>query len=363
MIRLKKLVLKNGLSPGDIVLLTAAVRDLHLCYPGHFQTDAHTSCPELWENNPFLTPLKEEDPGVETIECHYPLINRSNESALHALHGFCEFLSRRLGLHYGPTAFKGDLHVSDLEKSWFSQVRELTGEETPFWIVAAGGKHDYTIKWWDSARFQEVVDHFRGRILFVQVGQKEHHHPPLHGVLDLRGRTDLRQLVRLVYHSQGILCPVTALMHLAAAVETKPGRPAARPCVVVAGGREPPHWEAYPHHQFVHTVGALPCCDQAGCWRSRTLPRDDGDAKDQPGELCLDVVNRLPPLPGSDHGGGNHPAGDALLRGRDGRLFDPRPVAGRPTRAPARASPAPRARCRRRTRSGGGGNDRLDPRF
>ena len=64
--------------------------------------------------------------------------------------------------------------------------------------------------------------------------------------------------------------------------------------MVVAGGREPPHWTAYPHHQFIHTVGALACCDDGGCWKSRTLPLGDGDEKDRPGELCVDVVGNLP---------------------------------------------------------------------
>jgi len=68
----------------------------------------------------------------------------------------------------------------------------------------------------------------------------------------------------------------------------------ARPCVVVAGGRESPHWEAYPAHQFIHTVGALPCCAAAGCWRSRIVPIGDGDEKDRPEHLCLDVQNGLP---------------------------------------------------------------------
>ena len=65
----------------------------------------------------------------------------------------------------------------------------------------------------------QVVDHFRDQILFVQVGQNGHHHPKLKGVIDLRGRTSLRELVRLVYHAQGVVCSVTALMHLAAAVK------------------------------------------------------------------------------------------------------------------------------------------------
>ena len=160
----------------------------------------------------------------------------------------------------------------------------------PYWIVGAGGKYDFTAKWWEHARWQAVVEHFAGRILFVQVGEAGHHHPPLRGVLDLRGRTDLRQLVRLVHHAQGVLCPVTLLMHLAAAVEVGRGMPKNRPCVVVAGGREPAQWEAYPHHQYLHTNGALRCCDNGGCWKARTVPLGDGDEKDAPENLCVDVV-------------------------------------------------------------------------
>jgi hypothetical protein len=292
--RMKKLLLKLFLSPGDVVMLTAAVRDLHRCYPGQFLTDVRTSNAPLWDHNPWLTPLAEDDPEVEVIDCRYPLINRANVAPYHCLLGFVEFLNERLGLQIKPTAFRGDIHLSPQEKAWFSQVHELTGEDTPFWIVAAGGKYDVTIKWWETRRYQEVVDHFRGRIQFVQVGSRHHHHPQLDGVIDLRGKTDLRQLVRLVHHAQGVLCPVTALMHLAAAVEVKGGRPRRRAAVVIAGGREPPNWEAYPHHQFIHTVGALPCCQHGGCWRARTVPLGDGDDRDQPGSLCVDVVGNLP---------------------------------------------------------------------
>jgi hypothetical protein len=68
--------------------------------------------------------------------------------------------------------------------------------------------------------------------------------------------------------------------------------PRNRPCVVIAGGREPVQWEAYPHHQFLHTAGALLCCDQGGCWKSRVVPLGGGDEKDRPGSLCLDVVGQ-----------------------------------------------------------------------
>jgi hypothetical protein len=77
-------------------------------------------------------------------------------------------------------------------------------------------------------------------------------------------------------------------MHLAAAVESKPGKPLNRACVVIAGGREPMQWEAYPHHQFLSTNGALYCCDNGGCWKSRCQPMNDGDSKDR--DLCVEPV-------------------------------------------------------------------------
>jgi ADP-heptose:LPS heptosyltransferase len=291
---MRKLVLTNFQSPGDIVMLTGAVRDLHRCYPGQFITDVRTSSPALWENNVFIAPLDQTEPDVLTIACEYPLIHQSNTLPYHFLSGFIEHLNARLSLNIRPTAFKGDIRLSSLEQSWISQVQEVTGEDTPFWIVVSGGKYDFTAKWWDPRRYQDVIDHFAGKIQFVQVGEAGHHQPALDGVIDLRGRTDLRQLVRLVYHAAGVLTPVSLLMHLAAAIETKPGRPRQRACVVVAGGREPPQWEAYPHHQFIHTNGTLPCCDNGGCWKARVKPLGDGDEKDLPENLCVDVVGELP---------------------------------------------------------------------
>jgi hypothetical protein len=289
-----KLMLLNNQSPGDVVMLTAAVRDLHRCYPGQFVTDVRTHCMELWENNPNLTPLDITDPDVRIVDCRYPLFEKSNRMAVHFLQGFLDDLNSKLDLQIKTTEFKGDIHLSVDEKRRRSLVEELTGSDRPYWLIAAGGKFDITIKWWHFRRWQAVVDHFRDRVQFVQVGLEGHYHPPLKGVIDLRGKTSLRELIRLVYHGQGILCPVTLLMHLAAAVEAKPAQPTRRACVVVAGGREAPHWAAYPTHQFIHTVGTLPCCAEGGCWKVRTVPLGDGDYRDEKRHLCVDVVNGLP---------------------------------------------------------------------
>jgi len=293
----RKVVFRNFQSPGDILMMTAMVRDLHRSHPGRFLTDVRTPCPALWENNPYLTPLSEEQRGVKVLDVAYPLIHRSNQEPWHFLHGMIHDASEKLGVPIRPTAFRGDVHLSPDERAWMPQVEELTGERTPYWVINSGGKFDFTAKWWDPAKWQAVVDHFAGRLTFVQVGEEGHHHPRLEGVIDLRGRTDLRQLVRLVHHADGALSPVSLLMHLTAAVP-HPTR-SARPCVVVAGGREPSHWEAYPHHQYIHSVGSLPCCETGGCWKSRVVALGDGDSKDDPEHLCAFPILRPghPPQP------------------------------------------------------------------
>src|SRR6266536_6391887 len=94
----RKLILTCNLSPGDIVMMTAAVRDLHLAHPGTFVTDVRTPAMQLWENNPFLTPLSEDEPGVQVIPMHYDLIHDSNEGAHHFIHGYARHLEEVLGL-------------------------------------------------------------------------------------------------------------------------------------------------------------------------------------------------------------------------------------------------------------------------
>lgn len=276
----RKLILTNYLCPGDIVVLTATVRALHDAYPGEYLTDVRTSCPAIWEHNPYITPLDDRDPEVTTIAMHYPLIHHCR-APYHFIHGFAQYLSEQLGRPIPLTTFRGDIHLSDAERGWMSQVAEL-GHRGPFWLMLAGGKFDYTAKWWNPMFYQRVVDYFRGRLQFVQVGERHHWHPRLSGVINLVGKTSLRQFVRLMHHASGVVCPVTFAMHLSAAMPMPGGH--IRPCVVIAGGREPNHWEQYPGHQFLHTIGTLDCCSQGGCWKSRCQPVGDGDQKDR--DLC-----------------------------------------------------------------------------
>ena len=290
----KKIILKSYLSPGDIMMLTSAVRDLHKVHSDKFEIDVDTSCHEIWENNPYITKLDPKDEDVEVIDVEYPIIHNSNMGAYHFIHGYRKFLEDKLDVKIPQGHFKPDIHISDNEKSWISQLEEM-GIKDRFWIINAGGKFDFTAKWKNPDDLQKVIDHFKGKITFVQCGSSEHFHIPLKGTVNLVGKTDLRQMIRLMYHASGVLCGVTFFMHLAAGVESKHGL-LTRPCVVYAGGREPSQWEKYPSHQYLHTNGSLSCCDNGGCWKSRCTKIGDGDKKDNDDQLCIypvDVNSKL----------------------------------------------------------------------
>ena len=280
--RLRKVILKTTLSPGDLLMLSSAIRDIKANY-SNILIDVRTAVPAIWENSTILTRLDEKDPDVEVIDVEYPLINVSNNRPYHFIHGYRFFLEEKLGIKIPCGDFRGQVFLSELEKSWMSQLQEM-GIDQRFWILKSGGKWDYTAKWWNPEEYQKVVDHFKDKILFVQCGEKDHYHPELENVINLVGKTDGRQFIRLMYHAAGVICPVTYAMHLAAAVETKRKMPINRACVVIAGGREPTHWEAYPSHRYLSLMGAMDCCENGGCWRSRAFPLNDGDEKDK--SLC-----------------------------------------------------------------------------
>lgn len=308
----KRIIFENYLSPGDIVCMTAGIRDLHENHPHEYLTEVRTASNDIWENNKYVTKFDDEDNEVDLsdlggeqlteaiynvwdedkipkIELEYPLIHRSNTGPNHFTEGYTDSIERVLNIRIRDRLMRGHIDISEDERQWVSQVQEITNRDTHYWIVVNGGKMDFTAKWWDPIRMQHVVNNLPG-ITFVQVGSSEHYHVPLYGnnVINLIDKTNMRELIRLTYHSSGVITPVSLMMHLAAAVPVRRKKTYGRlnrPCVVIAGGREPSTWEAYCNHAYLHTCGMLSCCDNGGCWKSRTVPIGDGDDKDN--SLCL----------------------------------------------------------------------------
>ncbi len=273
----RKLMLISHLCPGDVLTLTAAIESLHITYPGEYLTGVETTCSAIWEHNPHITRFELED-NAERLIMAYPSVHRSNDESVVFIAAYTEFLADFLDRPLKLRVNRPYLYLSKEERGWINQVRELDTirRDIPFWLLCAGVKADYTTKQWPVESYQEIIDKTRGIIQWVQIGAYDHIHPDLRGVIDLRGKTSHRELIRLAWHAQGGLGPSTYLQHLMAAWQ--------RPYICLLGGREPTTWVQYPKQVTLHTVGQLPCCRSKACWKSRVLPL--GDSLDKPKSLC-----------------------------------------------------------------------------
>jgi len=259
----RKIILRQGQSPGDILTFTRSVADLKESYPD-FQIDVRTPCPEIWENNPNLTKLDEKDSNVEIYTIEYDEINISGWNGLHFTDAFRHDIEKKLGVSIKKTGIRPELWISDEEKSWYNQVHCEFQFDGPYWIINAGRKPDNDLKQYH--RYQEVVDllneYWNGKVKIVQVGHKDHIHPPLKGVLNLVGKTDLRQMIRLTYNAAGTIGPISFQMVMSGAFQ--------QPAVCIAGGKEGVRWHIYPNMRWLSTNGTMDCCAWDGCWLGGT---------------------------------------------------------------------------------------------
>lgn len=282
----EKLLLINRLAPGDCLVMTNAIRDLNLAYPNRFKIDVRTPCNDIFNNNLYITKLtyNEQDyqkllrgfhkltagdvqkgkhlgwiDDILVIDMHYPLIHLSGTKGSHFSEGHTQFLSDVLELDIPQTDLRPQLFLNQTEQSWANPLMLKKGIKDKYWVLNAGSKGDFTLKQYPY--YQEVVDELKDKIKLVQIGVKSHKHSVLEGTIDMVGETNTRELMRLIYHAEGVISCVSFPMHIAAAFN--------KPCVVVAGAREGTRWELYPNHQFIYVNGCLPCAKYDGCWKSK----------------------------------------------------------------------------------------------
>lgn len=303
----QKYIFEFQRAPGDVLMLTALVRDLKLTYGDEFAVDVRAPYPNLWEHNPYLdtTPgpalTLNFDRGHQAAD-REAIRASQRGGGQHYLTAFHRAFTAHTGIAVEPLFAKPDVHLTAAEKA----QPPLAGR---YWLIVPGYKIDITNKAWPVARYQAVVDCLRAwGLQFVQEGtdKPKHVNPPLTGVLNVVGTTSIRGFMHNLYHAEGIICGCSLPMHLAAALE--------KPCVVLLGGREEPAHEAYVNsfpgsfgpkaapvavpHRVLHTLGQLDCCATKGCWLRRT--EAISQARQYNTDLCRQPVGR-PAVPHCMH--------------------------------------------------------------
>jgi len=282
---MRKIIFSHHRALGDAIMFSAGVRDFKLLFPD-ISINVDTNQPAVFENNLYIDKtITRNDDGVERYNVGYPMIGNVNNSAMHFstmflfdmiavadLHNalpiklgeFCAtfangtvcdpplgdiekhkaiskepFISLRNKYKNFCEEFirqRGDLHLTDEEKKK-NIIRELYDIDK-YWVIAPGGKRDCTTKIWDWRKFQDVINHFKGRIQFVTIGKSDLLVEKLNGVIDLTDKfnKDIRGLFSLVYNAEGCVCGPSALMHIAAAIPSRWDKER-KPCVTILGGR------------------------------------------------------------------------------------------------------------------------------
>ena len=275
------IIFKQWQAPGDLMMLTCAIRDLHKMYPGKMRTDVLCCYPEVFFNNPYITYFPKNG-KVPIVDLKYDEArDKLAPLGYHFSSVFIYILNEMYDLKLMKTSMRPDIYLTDDEKS--DIILDRLEIKKPYWLINTGVKQDIPVKGYPPCGWQKVIDVLVDKgIRLYQVGSHNDIHHTHSRIKSLVGKTEnLRDYFSLVYHSKGCINHVTMQMHLAAAF--------GKPCVVVAGGREDCRWETYPSHRFLNTIGLLDCCKETGCWISK-IEDCKYPWKDTPYPLCLAMI-------------------------------------------------------------------------
>ena len=266
-----KILLKNTQSMlGDRLMFTPAVRDLKAAYPD-WDIGVESIGPEIWENNPHIVRNMINPDAVYQIGPG-KVTTGSKTSGLHITTAFRCSLEEQFGKPIKQGPFKPEIFLTGAEKT----LRIIDGQ---YWVINIDCG-PFSAKRWYENRWQQLIEAL-GDLTFVQVGLARDNQYRLRGsnVIDLIDQTKIRELFGLVYNAQGCIGLISSLMHVAAAFD--------KPCVVLAGAREPTTFERYANHRYIDMVGCLPCCSKQACWHN-SIGACENRVKDI--ARCMDMI-------------------------------------------------------------------------
>lgn len=279
----KEVIFHNRQRIGDMLVFTCAVRDFKLAYPntkvGVISTASH-----IWDYNPYVDETLEpfyspeimakaaaesKNPLEIITDKDFPehtnvvkigpkrLTNSSNRLDWHFTNAYRISAEDALKLPIPQGESRPDIWLNEEEYN-APRVRV-----DPYWVICTAGEKGWGCKMYPFEKWQEFVNQ-NPDITFVQIGMSGDAHPRLQGanVIDYIGKTEnrytgLRDLFKLFLNAEGSIGLVSFHMHLSGALH--------KPCLVVAGAREPVHFTRYPGHAYLSTDGMMPCAVKA-CW-------------------------------------------------------------------------------------------------
>jgi hypothetical protein len=263
-------ILSFGDSLGDNLLLTTLARELNVRgYKNVWIKCDHTF---LFENNPdvkLVLPYKTllSTPilklfKVKTVFPRYTTYREDLDQDIipekHIILKMADSLNLAGGITNKPYFFLSD---SEVKKGAYAKKKIIITTST------SGALKPMKNKEWYPERYQQVVDSFYPEYQFIQLGTQNDY--PLNNVVDLRGKTTVRETAALLKNASLLVTHVGFMMHLARAVELR--------SVIIYGGRERPDQSGYACFENIYS--AVEC---SPCWLHNTCPYN---------KKCMEIIS------------------------------------------------------------------------
>lgn len=247
--RSNEIHLRRGRGIGDVLLCTPAVRELKNRNPQcrvHFYTDF----PILLSGLPYI------DEVHPVSEAPAKCLTMQYENATPTQAHLARVMGDLLGIEVEDVT--PDCVVNeDIVENWVNAWSNLPRPH----ILILRRASDWTPnKNWQDASWVTLAESLSQFGTVIEVGAADDKTPlPKGSFVDLRGRTTVEELIAAVAAADLYIGPISAPMHIAAAVKT--------PAIVIAGGYEDPRGVEYKEQTYLYT--AVPC---APCWLREPCP-------------------------------------------------------------------------------------------
>ena len=238
-----------GAALGDALMCTPAIRALKNANPRcriHFYTDYPDAVRGLWYIDE-ISPTKKRPPT--TIWMGY------EDEVPQSCH-LARIMGKRLGVcvkDVRPDCCVDQKLVEQLRKTW----RELRRPR----VLAQRRASLFTPnKNWPDESWDTLIGALLKIATVIEIGEnsESHVHFARPNYIDLRGKTDVKQLVASIAAADILVAPVSGPVHIASAVRT--------PAVVILGGYELPENTAYPGNKILYTpIECSPCWLRTPC--------------------------------------------------------------------------------------------------
>jgi len=250
--RPRKLLSYNG-GIGDDLLCTTVARELKNRNSGRVWVG--TQYCELFEGSPDARAVSIADWRIgalarilgATSPLGYTTYNPDTDSDPEPPMHFAAMMCQRAGVN-GWISIRPYLFLQHSE----SDQGKITENQVVIQSTTRAAATPLQNKEWLPERFQSIVNALSGNYSVIQLGASKD--PKLDNVIDLRGKTTLRQAAAILSNSRLFIGLAGGLMHLARAVEC--------PAVIIYGGRERPEISGYICNRNIRSTP--PC---SPCWQ------------------------------------------------------------------------------------------------